>query len=96
MNKECTKILETLEHVYSGAKMMDDSEAQIRIARAIKAFELAIDVDCIIHNGCYCCDCKRCNGFYNSTIKPDEIGICKINQMAVGPYGYCNYGVPRD
>lgn len=96
MNQECEKILQNLEYAYSGAKMMDDDEAKIRISRAIKAFELSTEEDSIIHNGCYCCDCKRCDGFYDSIIKPNEIGICKINQMAVGPNGYCNYGIPRD
>lgn len=96
MNQECKKILESLEYSYSGAKMMNDNEAMTRISRAIKAFELAIDEDSIIHSGCYCQNCKRCDGFYFEDIYPNEVGICKINKMAVPPNGYCNYGVPRD
>lgn len=33
---------------------MNDNEAMTRISRAIKAFELTIDEDSIIHSGCYC------------------------------------------
>lgn len=96
MNQECEKIIQSLEYAFSGAKMMNDDEAMLRITNAINAFELDINKDCIITNGCYCQNCKRCNGFYNSMIEPNEIGICRINKMAVGPNGYCNYGIPRE
>lgn len=89
-------VLNYLELSYCGAKMMHDDEAMLKISNAIAAFELDVHKDCIIVNGCYCQNCKRCDGFYDSVIKPDEIGICKINQMAVGPNGYCNYGIPRE
>lgn len=96
MNQECKKILQSLEYAYSGAKMMDDDEAMLRIANAIAAFELDIHKDCIIANGCHCQNCKRCDGFYFDDIIPNEVGICKINKMAVGPDGYCNYGISRN
>ena len=40
MNEECEKILQSLEYAYSGAKMMNDYETQLRISRAINAFQL--------------------------------------------------------
>ncbi len=88
-------ILEYLEYAFSGAKMMDDYETQLRISRAINAFQLDICEDCIIVNGCYCQNCKRCDGFYFENTADKEMGICKINMMAVKPDGFCNYGVPR-
>lgn len=38
MNKREEEILEYLEQSYSGAKMMDDESCQVRLARAIAAF----------------------------------------------------------
>lgn len=38
MNKQEEKILEYLEQSYSVAKMMDNESCQIRLARAIDAF----------------------------------------------------------
>lgn len=40
-----------------------------------------------------CKDCKRCDGFsIPNDIQPNEIGICKINMMAVKQDGFCSYG----
>lgn len=96
MNQECKKIFQSLEYAYSGAKMAGDIEAQLRISRAMTAFKLNVNKDCIIENGCYCRNCKRCDGFNFESIEPEEKGICKINMMAVSPIGFCNYGIPRD
>lgn len=38
VNKQEKEILKYLEQSYSGAKMMDDESCQIRLARAIAAF----------------------------------------------------------
>ena len=48
MIEEQKIILDYLENAYSGAKMADDVDSMIRIARAIAAFELPTDKDCII------------------------------------------------
>lgn len=42
-NKEL--ILDYLEKSYSGAKMMDDIEIQIRVGRAIEAFKADVEDD---------------------------------------------------
>lgn len=40
-----------------------------------------------------CKDCKRCDGFPEpDDIQPNEIGICRINMLAVKPEGFCSYG----
>lgn len=38
MNKATEEILTYLKHCYSGAKMMGDVECEVRISRAIAAF----------------------------------------------------------
>lgn len=43
-----------------------------------------------------CRDCKRCDGFHGDRVEPGEIGICKINQMAVGPDSFCSWGIRRE
>lgn len=44
-----------------------------------------------------CKDCKRCDGFPEpDDIQPNEIGLCKINMLAVKPDGFCSYGERRD
>lgn len=48
MIEEQKIILEYLENAYSGAKMADDVDSMTRIARAIEAFNLPTDKDCII------------------------------------------------
>ena len=48
MIEEQKIILDYLENAYSGAKMADDVDSMTRIARAIKAFNLPTDKDCII------------------------------------------------
>lgn len=45
MNNEQKAILDYLETSYSGAKMMDDEETMLRIARAVSAFKMDTDVD---------------------------------------------------
>lgn len=42
-----------------------------------------------------CKDCKRCRGFGGATIEPDEIGICKIDDLCVKPNDFCSYGERR-
>ena len=42
-----------------------------------------------------CKDCKRVNGFPEKVIEPNEVGICRINMMAVKPNGFCSYGERR-
>ena len=39
-----------------------------------------------------CKDCRRCDGFPRKEIEPNEIGICRINRMAVKPDDYCSFG----
>ena len=48
MIEEQKIILDYLENAYSGARMADDVDSMIRIARAIVAFNLPTDKDCII------------------------------------------------
>ena len=44
-----------------------------------------------------CKDCKRCDGFPEpDDIQPNEIGICRINMLAVKPEGFCSYGERKD
>lgn len=42
-----------------------------------------------------CKDCRRCDGFPRKEIEPNEIGICRINRMAVKPDDFCSYGERR-
>ena len=42
-----------------------------------------------------CKDCRRCDGFPRKEIEPNEIGICRINRMAVKPDDYCSFGERR-
>lgn len=48
MIEEQKIILDYLENAYSGAKMADGVDSMTRIARAIVAFGLPTDKDCII------------------------------------------------
>lgn len=48
MMEEQKIILDYLENAYSGARMADDVDSMTRIARAIVAFDLPTDKDCII------------------------------------------------
>lgn len=48
MTEEQKTILEFLENSYTGARMVDDLDTMVRIARAIEAFNLPTDVECII------------------------------------------------
>lgn len=43
-----------------------------------------------------CRDCRRCEGFHGNQVEPGEVGICKINQMAVGPDSFCSWGIRRE
>lgn len=43
MNENELKILELLEQSYSGAKMMDDVSAMVRLSRAIAAFKSNVE-----------------------------------------------------
>lgn len=40
--------LQYLEYTYSGAKMLDDLEEMTKIARAIEAYNLDVNKDCVI------------------------------------------------
>lgn len=40
LKKELQEILDYLEYAYSGAKLLDDIEAMVRISRAIEGFKL--------------------------------------------------------
>lgn len=42
------EVLRDLESTYSGAKMFDDINIMVRTARAIEAFKLPTDKDCVI------------------------------------------------
>lgn len=42
-----------------------------------------------------CKDCRRCDGFPGEEIEPNEIGICRINRVAVKPDDFCSYGERR-
>ena len=75
--------------------MMGDDETMLRIANAIAAFELDIDKDCIIANGCYCYNCQYCDRILMANSN-DEIGICEIGKKVVKPTGFCSYGMPRE
>lgn len=44
------QILQYLEDAYTGARMNDDLDAMVRIARAIEAFKLPTDLDCVIQS----------------------------------------------
>lgn len=44
----CGDILQYLEYSYMGAKAMKDMESMIRIARAIEAYKLDVEKDCVI------------------------------------------------
>lgn len=50
MDDQQKMILEYLENSYTGAKMMGDPETMVRIARAIEAFNLPVDDDCVIES----------------------------------------------
>lgn len=50
MDDQQKMILEYLENSYTGAKMMGDLETMVRVARAIEAFNLPIDDDCVIES----------------------------------------------
>lgn len=50
MNDECKRLNDDLELAYAGARMFDDVEAMTRIARAIEAFNLDVNRDCVIKN----------------------------------------------
>ena len=50
MDDQQKMILEYLENSYTGAKMMGDLETMVRIARAIEAFNLPVDDDCVIES----------------------------------------------
>lgn len=39
-----------------------------------------------------CKNCRRCDGFPGEEIEPNEIGICRINRVAVKPDDFCSYG----
>lgn len=41
-------VLEYLETAYTGARAINDEESMVRIARAIEAYNLDIEKDCII------------------------------------------------
>ena len=43
-------VLEYLEDSYTGAKMVDDYESMLRIARAIEAYNLDTEKDCRIES----------------------------------------------
>ena len=42
-----------------------------------------------------CKDCRRCDGFPEKETEPNEVGICRINMMAVKPNDFCSYGERR-
>lgn len=49
-NKNIEEIRNYLEESYVGARAMDDLECQVRIARALAAFNLDIEKDVLIEN----------------------------------------------
>lgn len=41
-------VLEYLETAYTGARAINDEESMVRIARAIEAYNLDVEKDCVI------------------------------------------------
>ena len=48
--KQYDAVLKDLEATYSGAKMFGDTATLVRVARAIDAFKLPVNMDCIIQH----------------------------------------------
>lgn len=46
--------------------------------------------------GCYCRECKRCDGFPGPGIEPGEVGICTMTQLVVEPDGWCKWSKLRE
>lgn len=42
--------------------------------------------------GCYCRECKKCDGFPGPDIEPGEVGICAMTNLVVKPDGWCKWG----
>ena len=46
--------------------------------------------------GCYCGECRRCDGFPGPGIEPNEVGICKLTGLAVHGDGWCKWSKLRE
>ena len=46
--------------------------------------------------GCYCRECRRCDGFPGPGIEPNEVGICKLTGFAVHGDGWCKWSKLRE
>ena len=46
--------------------------------------------------GCYCRECRQCDGFPGPDIAPGEVGICTMTQLVVEPDGWCKWSKQRE
>lgn len=67
------------------------ADAYVAFADDVEEDFLGVDAVEVVR----CKDCKRCRGFGGVTIEPDEVGICKIDDLCVKPNDFCSYGERR-
>ena len=46
--------------------------------------------------GCYCRECRRCDGFPGPEIEQREVGMCKLTGFVVPADGWCKWSGPRE
>lgn len=62
-----------------------------------KCFDEAPEIDPVhAAGGCYCRECKKCDGFPGPDIEPGEVGICAITNLVVKPDGWCRWSKQRE